>query len=150
MILSEGLVLWTAEQAAQAVGVERNTIDVWIHRGHLQRASAHNGTPLVDDDGCMLFWANDIADLAERKKSLAGGAREIPTPTLPDDITTAVWTFTEIVQSVGVSKTSVKRWIDSGGLSASGCNAEGEPVFRVLDVARVERANRRRSGRRFV
>lgn len=149
MILSSGLVLWTAEQAAQGAGVSRNAIDVWIYRKHLRQAADPNGVALYDDERRMLFWATDIAKLAAEKRSRGSGERVVVAPTLPDDVASAVWTLAEIVQSVGVIEVTARRWIASGALAPVNPGDSGEPVYRVLDVARVERSTRRRARRRF-
>ncbi|MER7968088.1 hypothetical protein ABTX35_03575 [Streptomyces sp. NPDC096080] len=52
--------LWTAQEAAEAAGVEPNTVRNWKYRGHLPQARTESGRPMTTPAGQPLFRATDV------------------------------------------------------------------------------------------
>lgn len=140
------LILWTATQAAQAAGVRRNTIDQWIRRGQLHRAAGPDGKPIHDSRNRMLFWATDVAHIAEARLRIS--RRAVDAPVLPDDVATATWDAAQVMTATGLGLQGLNRWLESGRLKSADPGA-AEPRYRVLDVARAEQATRKKARRRY-
>ncbi|MEW2164405.1 MerR family transcriptional regulator [Streptomyces sp. NPDC007084] len=63
--------LWTALEAAEAAGVEPNTVRNWKYRGHLAQAETPQGRPMRNLAGQPLFRAVDVirAEKATRNRA---------------------------------------------------------------------------------
>ncbi|MFC8676694.1 hypothetical protein ACFUEN_28915 [Streptomyces griseorubiginosus] len=51
---------WTAQEAAEAAGVEPGVVRNWKYRGHLPQASTEQGRPMTNLAGQPLFRAVDV------------------------------------------------------------------------------------------
>jgi excisionase family DNA binding protein len=60
--------LWTAEEAAEQVGMKVATIYVWVHRGHLRPAGTRGKHKLFRLDD--VFKAESTRDRKRRKKAV--------------------------------------------------------------------------------
>ncbi|WNM74338.1 MerR-like helix-turn-helix DNA binding domain protein [Gordonia phage Thimann] len=69
--------------------------------------------------------------------------REVPTPDGIDSLITT----TEAATLCGVSTATVRKWVQRKQLSPSGLDENGRNLFRVIDVAKAERATRQRARR---
>lgn len=64
------------------------------------------------------------------------------TPVLsPEGINTLI-TGTEAATLCGVTTAAVRQWVTRGHLAVKGIDAKGRNVYRLLDVAKAERATR--------
>lgn len=71
-------------------------------------------------------------------------AGAILTPEGIDSLITA----TEAATLCGVSVQAISQWVRRGKLAPSGLDERGRKLYRLLDVAKVERATRDRARRR--
>ncbi|QDH93413.1 MerR-like transcriptional regulator [Gordonia phage Dolores] len=69
--------------------------------------------------------------------------REVPTPDGIDSLITT----TEAATLCGVSTATVRKWVQRNKLQPSGLDETGRNLFRVIDVAKAERATRQRARR---
>ncbi|AUV61634.1 MerR-like helix-turn-helix DNA binding protein [Gordonia phage Easley] len=69
--------------------------------------------------------------------------REVPTPDGIDSLITT----TEAATLCGVSTATVRKWVQRNKLQPSGLDEAGRNLFRVIDVAKAERATRQRARR---
>ncbi len=69
--------------------------------------------------------------------------REVPTPDGIDSLITT----TEAATLCGVSTATVRKWVQRKQLAPSGLDDNGRNLFRVIDVAKAERATRQRARR---
>lgn len=51
-------------------------------------------------------------------------------------------TSTEAATLCGVSAATIRKWVQRGNLEPSGLDINGRKLFRLLDVAKAERATR--------
>ena len=72
---------------------------------------------------------------------MAGAAILIPEGI--DDLITA----TEAASLCGVSAEAVRKWASRGILAAAGMDARGRKLYRLIDVAKAERATRDKARR---
>ncbi|MGW2501817.1 MerR family transcriptional regulator [Streptomyces sp. NPDC001588] len=63
--------LWTAQQAADAAGVDVNVVRNWKYRGRLAQARTGRGLPMTNAAGQPLFRAVDVirAERATRERA---------------------------------------------------------------------------------
>lgn len=54
---------------------------------------------------------------------------------------------TEAANHCGVKVETIRTWVHRGLLTASGINERGRPLYRIIDVAKAERATRERARR---
>ncbi|AVI03707.1 hypothetical protein SEA_CONFIDENCE_77 [Gordonia phage Confidence] len=69
--------------------------------------------------------------------------REVPTPDGIDSLITT----TEAATLCGVSTATVRKWVQRNKLEPSGLDDNGRNLFRLIDVAKAERATRTRARR---
>lgn len=69
--------------------------------------------------------------------------REVPTPDGIDSLITT----TEAATLCGVSAATVRKWVQRNLLAPSGLDGNGRNLFRLIDVAKAERATRQRARR---
>lgn len=69
--------------------------------------------------------------------------REVPTPDGIDSLITT----TEAATLCGVSTATVRKWVQRNQLAPSGLDDKGRKLFRLIDVAKAERATRQRARR---
>lgn len=62
---------WTAQEAADAAGVEPGVVRNWKYRGHLPQARTGTGRPMTNAAGQPLFRATDVirAERATRQRA---------------------------------------------------------------------------------
>lgn len=58
-------------------------------------------------------------------------------------------TAREAAAIAGVNVATIRSWVSRGHLTAAGRNEQGHPVYRLLDVAKAERATRDRARRTY-
>lgn len=56
-------------------------------------------------------------------------------------------TTTEAARHAGVSAATVRSWASRGHLQVAGRDGQGRPLYRLIDVAKAERATRDRGDR---
>ena len=64
----------------------------------------------------------------------------------PDGVDSLI-TAAEAATLCGVHAATIRKWAERGKLSASGMDRRGRKLYRLLDVARAERATRDRARR---
>ncbi|QCW22263.1 MerR-like transcriptional regulator [Gordonia phage ThankyouJordi] len=106
------------------------TIPVTCHTGASDtRVSTSPGT-LTVSGGFVVPEANHMP-------------REVPTPDGIDSLITT----TEAATLCGVSTATVRKWVQRNRLAPSGLDDNGRNLFRLIDVAKAERATRQRARR---
>lgn len=58
-------------------------------------------------------------------------------------------TTAEAARHAGVSAAAVRQWASRGHLEATGTDDAGRPLYRLLDVAKAERATRSHARRKY-
>ena len=56
-------------------------------------------------------------------------------------------TATEAAELCGVALCTITKWVREGRINPTGMNRQGRKVYRLLDVAKAERATRERARR---
>lgn len=56
----------------------------------------------------------------------------------------ALLTTTEAAEHAGVASGTIRSWAARGYLAAAGRDGQGRPLYRLLDIAKAERATRER------
>ena len=56
-------------------------------------------------------------------------------------------TATDAASLCGVTPDAVRQWASRGQLNPSGMDSRGRKLYRLIDVAKAERATRKRAGR---
>lgn len=64
----------------------------------------------------------------------------------PDGVESLI-TAEEAARLCGVSPGTIRTWVHRGSLKVAGHNAHGRKVFKQIDVAKAERATRKRARR---
>ncbi len=67
-------------------------------------------------------------------------------PLTPDGIESLI-TATEAAGLCDVTTTTVRSWVSRGHLTPAGVDPKGRNLFKLIDVARVEKATRKRARR---
>lgn len=58
-------------------------------------------------------------------------------------------TATEAARHAGVAAATVRSWASRGHLQPAGRDEQGRPLYRLIDVAKAERATREQARRRY-
>lgn len=100
----------------------------WIERGKL---TAYGRNPVTVH----------LAEVAKLCRPNIG--REI---TAPDGIDSLL-TIGEAADLCGLAQGTIRSWVSRGKLAPSGLDGDGRRLYRLIDVARVEKSTRQKAGR---
>lgn len=132
-------------EAAAAHGVKPATVRKWLQRGKLTRHG-------YDEQGRALIDAAELGRMVNPPVDLTGSVRSTQFDRLGDPLVDVP----DAAKVMGVSAATIRAWatrgyIDLNGteqrLRVHGLDERGRKLYRLLDVARAERATRERAGR---